>query len=343
MKTNHNFQKTAIALIIGAIGFPQMVFAGDFLSLVQYPAGSASREPAPNIIVSVDNSGSMGAAGITALKDALKETFRPANVPDDSIRLAYQSLWGCNTIPSTDVSCNSKNSMKVLRGLDNATDNSHRGNFIKWVDTLVAGGNTPTHRMQGVAGEYLKTTGINNPYNFDPGTTETPIHACRRSYNILMTDGGWNNNPTNTINNDDGTNQTFPDGTSYDITAPETRIYRDDWGTNVVSTLSDMAFYYWRNDLQSGINNQVVPLIKNLAPKHLLTAPPRQLFHSIGTRRTTLPIGSTWLPTRLATMQQQTGPILELTPCSTLHRACTEGFFACYCWHEALARPSDHQ
>lgn len=262
MKKHHNFRKTAIALIIGAIGLPQMVFAGDFLSLVQYPAGSASREPAPNIIVSVDNSGSMGVTGITALKNALKETFRPVNVPDDSIRLAYQALWGCNTIPSTDVSCNSKNSMKVLRGLDDPTDNSHRGNFIKWVDTLVAGGNTPTHRMQGVAGEYLKTTGINNPYNFDPGTTEAPVHACRRSYNILMTDGGWNNNPANTINNDDGTNHTLPDGTSYDTTAPETRIYRDAWGTNAVSTLSDMAFYYWRSDLQTGINNQVVPLIK---------------------------------------------------------------------------------
>lgn len=262
MKTNHNFRKNAIALIISTIGCPQMVLAGDFLSLVQYPAGSASREPAPNIIVSVDNSGSMGAAGITALKDALKETFKPTNVPDDSIRLAYQSLWGCNTIPSTDASCNSKNSMKVLRGLEDPTDDSHRGNFIKWVNTLAAGGNTPTHRMQGIAGEYLKTTGINNPYNFDPGTTEAPVHACRRSYNILMTDGGWNNNPANTINNDDGTNHTLPDGTSYDITAPETRIYRDNWGTNAVSTLSDMAFYYWRHDLQSGINNQVVPLIK---------------------------------------------------------------------------------
>ncbi|WP_298208132.1 PilC/PilY family type IV pilus protein [Acidovorax sp.] len=262
MRINHNFQKTTIAVIIGTIGFPQIGLAGDFLNLVQYPAGSASREPAPNIIVSVDNSGSMGVTGITALKDALKETFRPANVPDDSIRLAYQSLWGCNAIPSAHASCNSKNSMKALRGLDDPTDDSHRGNFIKWVNTLVAGGNTPTHRMQGVAGEYLKTTGIDNPYNFDPGTTEAPIHTCRRSYNILMTDGGWNNNPANTINNDDGVNHVFPDGTSYDVTAPETRIYRDDWGTARVSTLSDMAFYYWRHDLQSGISNQVVPLIK---------------------------------------------------------------------------------
>ena len=145
MRKNHKFQKTAIALIISTIGFPQMVLAGDFLSLVQYPAGSASKEPAPNIIVSVDNSGSMGAAGINSLKNALKETFRPANVPDDSIRLAYQSLWGCNTIPSTNVSCNSKNSMKVLRGLDSATDDSHRGNFIKWVSFAVYHG---TNKIQ---------------------------------------------------------------------------------------------------------------------------------------------------------------------------------------------------
>lgn len=262
-----SMNKTLLALAIGSLGYPFAASAGNFLPLVQYPAGTSSKEPAPNVIISVDNSGSMGVGGMNALKNALKATFTPTNVPDDAIRLAYQAMWDCNTIPSAHISCGGHNAMKTLRGLDNPADNSHRGHFISWVNTLGPLWNTPTHQMMKNAGEYLKSTGINSPWNQDPGTTQNPVQTCRRAYHVLMTDGGWNNNPTNNINNDDGTNQIFPDGTSYDITADVTRVYRDAWGDTNVSTLSDMAFYYWRNDLQPGINNAVVPLIKKSGPE----------------------------------------------------------------------------
>lgn len=283
----------ALSAAIALMGLPSFAFAGP-LNLVQYPAGTANKQPIPNVIVTVDNSGSMGTSGINALKTALRDTFDPANLPDGSIRLAYQTMWGCNTIPSTDASCAkggvSWNTMRELKGnrptvASPSFEDSHRGQFYRWIDTLNSGGNTPTHFMMWNAGEYLKTTGDNNPWNAEPGTADPSPLTCRRAYHILMTDGGWNQYPHTSqlgfmdsmnISNADGTDRTLPDAVAYSTSNPETRIYRDGWGGNNTPavkiggvwrswpypTISDMAFYYWANDLQPGIDNEVAPLIK---------------------------------------------------------------------------------
>ena len=289
MKSSMVFKRTLLSVLISSIAIPHFAFAAP-LNLVQYPAGTASKQPTPKVIISVDNSGSMGSTGMTALKNALKDTFDPSNLPDGSLRLAYQAMWGCNTLPGTDSSCTksgvSWNTMRELKGSTSTTEDSHRGQFFRWIDTLGAGGNTPTHTMMWSAGEYMKTTGVNSPWNETPGTTDASPLTCRRSYHIAMTDGGWNNYspPANpylssmtamTIKNDDGTDRVFPDGTSYSVASDETRIYRDAWGGGTTSrtvggttynfnfpTLSDMAFHYWATDLQPGIANGLSPLVK---------------------------------------------------------------------------------
>ncbi|MET1114258.1 MAG: PilC/PilY family type IV pilus protein [Comamonas sp.] len=266
-------------------------------SLVQYPAGTASREPAPNVIVSVDDSGSMGAAGITTLKTALRQTFSAENVADDLIRLSWQSMNStCSTIPLNTADC--RNSLKSLKG-------THRSNFLNWVETLNDSGGTPSHRMVRNAGDYLKRTdlGINSPWASDPGTREAPIISCRRSYHIFMTDGAWNSGTATVsahvdadrdlaayraignIGNIDNTTITLGDSsTIYNPAAATSRVYRDDWGFNTttttrrecnwytcqdvttttygLNTLSDLAFHYWATDLQPGIANEIKPLIK---------------------------------------------------------------------------------
>jgi len=112
--------------------------AGDFLSLAQYPAGSAVKEPAPNVIISIDNSGSMSfdlngcytaetddgyksnpiwcpnpkstnpnPSRLASLKAALISQFGNANAvppttgrtPDNSIRLGWQSMWNTTKAP----------------------------------------------------------------------------------------------------------------------------------------------------------------------------------------------------------------------------------------------------
>ncbi len=59
--------------------------------------------------------------------------------------------------------------MRELEGSKTTTESSHRGQFYRWIDTLGAGGNTPTHFMMWNAGEYLKTTGADNPWNAETG------------------------------------------------------------------------------------------------------------------------------------------------------------------------------
>lgn len=290
------FKPTCISAIIGLSYLPQMVFAADYLTFATTPPGSASQEPSPNIIVSVDDSGSMGADGITALKDALKTTFTQSNVPDDRIRLAWQSMNRCNGIPSSSAACNNLNAMKPLKG-------THRTNFLTWVDTLTASGGTPSHTMVRNAGDYLMRTdlGIKSPWASDPGTKETPLLGCRKSFHIFMTDGGWNSSAATTgahIDADrattkylalgqgdiDGKDATLPDGQPYTANSNITKIFYDPWGFPTttttkqectwreckdvitinygLNTLSDLAFYYWSTDLQTGIPNQISPIIK---------------------------------------------------------------------------------
>jgi type IV pilus assembly protein PilY1 len=242
MRKNLVVTRTLVSILIGAIGAPNAALAAQW-PLAQYPAGSASREPAPNVIVSVDDSGSMGATGIATLKDALKQTFASSNVADDQIRLAWQSMNRCNGIPSSSIACGNKNAMKPLSG-------AHRTDFLTWVDTLLPGSGTPSHQMVRNAGDYLMRTdlGVDSPWASLPGTTLSPVVSCRKSFNIFMTDGGWNSSATTqaahidgnrtTANytvigggNIDGANRTLGDGTTaYTANSNQTKIYKDSWG-----------------------------------------------------------------------------------------------------------------
>ena len=256
------------------------------LNLSQSPPGSG-REPAPNIIISIDDSGSMGVGGMNALKAALNETFKPGNVPDRSVRLAWQSLNSCPAIPhdgntpQKGASCESKNMMRSLTS-------EHRASFLKWVNALFAGGNTPTHIVMASAGDYLKRPlDIESAWASDPGKQAAPFLGCRRSYQVLMSDGpyngpsGWAGIPgkpsrpdtgTQLVDlgqeeshrivrggNADGTAVTLPDGTKYNPGAPQSRLYADPWGHSNLSSLADLSFHYWSQDLQPTLPNLVRP------------------------------------------------------------------------------------
>lgn len=289
MKKIFAFKPTFLSLLVSAMGSPQMLQAAP-LDLAQYPAGTASRQPAPNVIVSVDDSGSMGTTGITALKDALKQTFSANNIPDGRVRLAWQSMNRCSGIPNMSSPCSGNNTMKPLEG-------THRSNFLTWVDTLTANGWTPSFPVVRAAGDYLRTTGANSPWNKAPGTADPSPVTCRKAYHIFMTDGEWNGaNGTSafadadrtthvrhlngTSANLDGSQWTLPDGKAYDPNSNQTRAYKDNWGyanftaqrrtrassgsswsswsnytdDNGMNTLADLAFRDWATDLGTSKN-----------------------------------------------------------------------------------------
>lgn len=263
----------AFKVIASALLLPAATHAAP-LNLSQSPA-TLGREPAPNVIVSVDDSGSMSIHGIAALQAALYQTFSAANLPDDRVRLAWQSMNRCAGIPSSSAACKGLNGMARLSG-------THRVNFLDWVSRLRSNNQTPSHLMIDEAGKYLSRTdlGVHSPWAANPGVTEAPVLSCRKSFHIFMTDGAWNTAPYNSRDaagldnqrivrggNADNTSITLPDGVKYDTASPQTRLYRDNWGSPTASTLSDLAFYYWSRDLQPGLANNVRPSPKKQWPR----------------------------------------------------------------------------
>ena len=263
------------------------------LSLASAPQGRGGREPAPNIILSVDDSGSMGSTGINALKAALNNAFSASAVADDSIRLGFQAMWRCRGLQATPFKNNNNWTCPDTR--IRYFSGTHRTNFNTWVNSLSAESGTPSHSMMVNVHKYMQgapTAGIWSPFAAQPGVAETPVLTCRKTYHIFMTDGGWkdtNNHKGESTDskqmgipgNADGTSITLPDGTLYDpygTTDAYTRIYRDSYapviddlnsGTprsaatrGTVSTLADWAFLMWSTDYMPSLANELRPIIR---------------------------------------------------------------------------------
>lgn len=265
----HKLHQVGIAICL-VLGLNHSLLAAP-LPLAQVPQGNGGREPAPNIIVTVDDSGSMGTADagggltrIAALRNALNTSFSPTALPDDAVRLGFQAMWRCRGFGASRTNAYGgacpENRVRPFSG-------AHRTGFNNWVNSLDDWNNTPSHFVVRNAGELMQTTGIWSPYAANPGVAETPLLACRKSFHIFMTDGEWNsessygNNP-GTVGNADGVARTLPDGTAYDVGGTQTNVFRDAHGAGAVNTLADHAFHYWATDLQPTIPNEVRPIIR---------------------------------------------------------------------------------
>lgn len=275
---------TAVATSLGLLGPAQPVWAAP-LVLVQQPPGKTGVEPAPNVIISVDDSGSMAwevgggdhTAKMTGLKAALLAQFGDANanpptkglVEDGRIRLAWQTMWSPYYPGGNTLTPGANNSMKSFTG-------THRQNFSTFVNSLTPWDGTPSHQMMKNVRDYMRTPeGLHSPFADQPGVTQsTPYAACRRTYHIFMTDGEWNSEGGITgVGNVDGTMRTLPDGKLYDpigatapTVAPQVRIYADPFGAGNPSTLADWAFYNWATDFQDG-NNGTQNIPNNIQPR----------------------------------------------------------------------------
>ncbi|MDP3653891.1 MAG: PilC/PilY family type IV pilus protein [Rhodoferax sp.] len=257
------------------------------LDLSQVPAGNGGIAPAPNVIITVDDSGSMGwdlatdqetanvaNRKITLLKNSLKAQFgngtaNSGKTPDKRIRLAWQAMHNNGGAPGAgSLTAGAINSMRSFEG-------SHRVNFNTFVDGLVANNGTPSLKMMRNAHNYMRSAaGTNSPWADAPGTAQvTPYLACRRTYHVFLTDGAWNSqsNTNDKVALGDSKNRTLPDSTSYSTGSTPSRVYTDSYGdtnTTYASTFSDFAFNSWATDLQNGSNstqamaNTVKPLIK---------------------------------------------------------------------------------
>jgi type IV pilus assembly protein PilY1 len=252
------------------------------LDLAQSPPGTQEPHVAPNVIISIDDSGSMDyrldsetATGATdnETPDAdgsWPATSRRINVlrhalighggvggilrdtallPDGKIRLAWQSMNANNGTPdnlssSATAAQAGGNSMQVLGP-------AHRARFIEFVTRLRPGGDTPSHRMFQQADAYMRLPlNRDGPWAAVPGSTGAPYLGCRRSYHVMMTDGRWNGSASGGSQDDNTVDRTLPDGMAYGsasaVSRPGNQLYHDSYG----NTLADWAFYSWAVPLQ---------------------------------------------------------------------------------------------
>jgi type IV pilus assembly protein PilY1 len=146
-------------------------------------------------------------------------------------------------------------------------DSTRKSAFFSWLYALPASGGTPLRRAMNDVGQYYSRTDSKGPWTDNPGQTGNVVadnKTCRRSYQIMVTDGYWNdstsgrNRDLDPIGNiDNNTGPAISGGYKYLAVRP----YKD--GNS--DTLADFAMKYWYSDLQPATNNKVVASTTNPA------------------------------------------------------------------------------
>lgn len=297
---NLPFQKNLLALAIGAALTPAWA-----LDLVQEPPLPTSKSAfvAPNVIISVDDSGSMNygvktssngststgpgytepdsngkwkdnAKRVKVLQYALKNVFNDKNlIPENKLRIAWQSMNN-GTQKNVNAAGMVTNSMRPIDAVV-GTNTVHRDNFLAFVNGLSPGSSTPLHKLPSQADAYMRRAlNSSSPWATDPGGTgskATEYLGCRRNYHILMTDGRWNG----TVSGGTQDGQDWPvlgNRQAYSTTSNQTKIYYD----NYADTISDWAFKSWMNPLQSATSLKDADKLK--PSKVYEDAPATELF-----------------------------------------------------------------
>jgi len=178
---------------------------------------------------------------------------------DSSVRVAWQSLNTCNTLPTS--SCKGRKGSPQWSNAIKPFSGTHKSDFYAWLAQLPTANSTPLPAAMKRVGEYYKQSGENSPYDNDLTTSNSGELACRRNYHVMMTDGEWNT--ALSFGNKDGANTALPvvsgqpesDVTQYTPISP----YKDSYS----DTLADIAFYYWSQDLRSTLSNNLLPLYRD--------------------------------------------------------------------------------
>lgn len=135
-----------------------------------------------------------------------------------------------------------------------------KNDLYTWLQGLPANGGTPLPAALNAVGGYFSRTDKRGPYTDNPALSSNSVASnktCRRSYAIIATDGYWTSQPT-TAGNADNTSETTEisgaGGRKYKYLA--TSPYKD----GASNSLADYAMYYWKRDLQTGMDNMVAPV-----------------------------------------------------------------------------------
>ena len=219
------------------------------------------------------------------------------------IRLAQSLMWGgeyryCTTTGWPGY-CGDKAYAQEHGGpitLMKKFSGTNRADFFTWLFGTDYEGGTPLLMSEKRAGEYyrdkypvydsgLSGSGayekyryedmdpVDSPWAAEPGVKRDPVATCRQAYHVLMTDGGWDDNDANVgvLGNVDNQSWTYPEklpsgASSYSPFAPYKDSNDASGGGYTWGYLADNAFYYWVNDLQPSLDNDVPAYMPDPAP-----------------------------------------------------------------------------
>jgi type IV pilus assembly protein PilY1 len=133
---------------------------------------------------------------------------------------------------------------------------ARKAQFYKWLEDLPAAGGTPLPNALDAVGTYYSRQDVQGPYTDDPSVSSNTVannSSCRRSYQLMMTDGYWNGTAPS-VGDQDSTVGPAIVGGSFAFAA-NTPPFSD--GNS--NTLADVAMKYWKNDIQPNIANNIQP------------------------------------------------------------------------------------
>lgn len=189
---------------------------------------------------------------ILMAKAALAESFVGATD-------VYRVGWG--RINKGNSSIDGVNTRVIEQGVRDFTP-AHKIALYDWIfNTVQPTGSTPLRTALDTVGKYYERSDGRGPWSDQPGVgSGAPDKTCRRSYNVLTTDGLWNDS-ISTAENQDNSNGATIVGPGLSFQYTPVRPFRDGQS----NTLADFAMKYWKNDLRPDLDNKVVPSAQNPA------------------------------------------------------------------------------
>lgn len=211
---------------------------------------------------------------------ALPETF--LQLKDNKMRTGWATI---HQPSSTIDGVTTRNVVSGIRNMDAA----RKQQLVNWIrafksDNTVNNATpdptmhpqTPLLAAMAGVGDYFSRTDVHSPWANDPGLGDSdPSTAlsCRRSYNILITDGYYTDGVLDTKNGIDTRPRTYASGSGVlignddgtpakaAITGPNNQSYtyvpRPPYSDDHLWTLADVAMHYWVNDLFPAMPNNV--------------------------------------------------------------------------------------
>ncbi|HEU4664178.1 MAG TPA: PilC/PilY family type IV pilus protein [Dokdonella sp.] len=208
-------------------------------------------------------------------RTALSRTFAKFG---GNVRVAWQNINdGTYKLPGTAIITKLLDKAGVACGGTNpastfatgAQPDCYRSAFFNWVFETGANGSTPDRASTIRAGDFFKrgnTGNLLDPYwqlaDASTGATGREL-SCRQNFHMLVTDGYWNEGDPSLPSPyyDSETSRTLPDGTTFSNGDATSRVYWDVDGNKYQSSLANIAFNYWAQDLRTNLDDKVKPFI----------------------------------------------------------------------------------